>query len=532
MKKIIFTAFLLLTAQAAPIMAAFAPGTIQQAATPRPAGTLIPTPAPAVTQLPTLPPEPTPAVTRAMTLPPDRSTIAAEPLTWTAAAGITLPAGITGTGKTKSPYNIGVDISGVTKIKLSWEPGEGGPWVYNVWRKLQAEKEFLMINTEPVKVTAYVDAAIKTSTAYEYRIEGTDNSGNAHMSDIRQVNSAGLGLPQKPYTFKTFQNIEKVTIKWSAGTKGSFDITGYNLFRGKTPDKMEMFKFIKADKTIYDDEEVEPAIKYYYKMKAIDAGGYESEFTETEAAVPFPKPRTGLILMPSAYRNNIFDNFGLNADFLFTYYIGSIVSDYNRIGETLNPLSVILFTGDVKGTVINEFEQWPSLGLGFTITLLMQYDLGGSGASGGGAIITEANKDLLTTMYGFYVVASKKLIWENTLHLGGMSGIGQNAQTRFMSYLSPYLNDDPKKGEVNVKQSNYAYFFGFGRPLWGKTDLKVEVIVPVEANLNPLFPNYYLINTRLENFFQFDLSYFHFPGGSAILGYINFRFSVYPNPYK
>lgn len=462
---------------------------------------------------------------------PDPAGLILPAVTVTAAQGVSAPAAalpVPMTAASKAPYNIQFDTTGTTKIKITWSAADGEPWVFNIFRKISAEKEFIPVNTEPLKVTVYVDAAIKTATAYDYKIEATDNSGNAYMSDVKQVNSAGLGLPQKPFTFKTFQNIEKVTIKWSAGSRGSFDISGYNLYRGKTADKMEFFKFLKPSATLYDDEKVEPAIKYFYRMTAVDVAGYESDPTDTEAVIPFPRPRTGLVLMGTGFRNNITDNFGINADFLFTYYIGSIFSDFLGKGDSLGPLSIVLFTGDIKGTIFNEFEQWPSLALGFTYTVLLQINLSGSDTTSASA--TFNSKTPINQMYGLYLAASKKVIWDNTLHIGGMTGFGKNGQTDFMSYLSGYINTDPLTG--NVKLSNYAYYLGFSRPIFGKSDIKVEVIVPVESNKNPFFPNYYLINTRVANLTSFDLSYFHFPGGSAILGFINFRFSVYPNPYK
>ncbi|HRU38858.1 MAG TPA: hypothetical protein P5511_03195 [Candidatus Goldiibacteriota bacterium] len=430
-----------------------------------------------------------------------------------------------------APQKISADMSRITSILLSWENSWPKPVEYRLFRREAGKGEFIAINAEPIKVTAYTDAAVRTSTAYEYRLDAADNEGNTGSSTVLTVMTAGFVPPQKPFMFKAFQDVENVALKWSQAGRGSFEIAGYSLYRGKTSDKMEKYRFYDAKSTKADDPDVEPAIRYYYRMTSVDSEGNESEPTDIESVVPFPKPRTGLILTGTGYRNNIFDNLGFNADFVFTYFIGSIVEEYNRQSKTLKPVSVLLFTGDAKATVINEFEDWPSLGLGFTYTLLLNYDLGGSGASGAGATISESNKESMKTMYGFYAVASKKIIWENTLHAGFMAGLGQNGQTKFMSYLTPYVAD-AEDGAEGIRPSNYAYYLGFGRPLFGNLGIKAEVIVPVESNKNALFPNYYLINTHIENFIRFDFSYMHFPGGYSLLGYINFRFSVYPNPYK
>jgi hypothetical protein len=475
---------------------------------------------------------------------PVTSTAAPVSITQSAASSTTQAAASSVTAKDLSPKNIQFDTSDPMSIKISWVKTYDDPVYYNVFRNLVGGSQS-RINVDAFVNTGYVDSNLQTATAYEYQVEALDLSKTSYKSEKKQVSSSGLKLPQKPATFQPYQDVENVVLKWTAGANGSFPVSGYNLYRGKTPDKMEKLKFLSSSVLRYDDSDVESAIKYYYKMRAIDIKGYESDPTDTMPVVPFPPTRTGLVLMPTGFRNNIYDNLGLNADFIFSYYIGSIYSKFD-IGRgpetsTLKPLSVILFTGDVKGTMFNEFESWPSLGLGFAYTILMQYNLGGSEATGFSQTFTM--KDSVKKMYGFYLTGSKKVAWDTSLHLSALAGLGNSglgrsgeSQTGFMVYLSPYLTHDAAAqgvgGSTYVKPSNYAYSIGFSRPILTRMGIKIEYIVPVESNRNPVLPDYYLINTHIDRFINFDLGYFHYPGGCAVLGYISLRFTVFPNPYK
>jgi hypothetical protein len=94
----------------------------------------------------------------------------------------------------------------------------------------------------------------------------------------------------------------------------------------------------------------------------------------------------------------------------------------------------------------------------------------------------------------------------------------------FTPHLSKYIEPDD--------YGDSAYFFGISRPLFDRMGIKIEYIVPHQANDNALMPDYYMINTHVDRLINFDIGYFHFPGGYAWMGYINFRFTVFPNPYK
>jgi len=453
-----------------------------------------------------------------------------------------LPESVTGAARAAEPRNLApsnVNAAAYTagKIELSWDRKATEHVYYNVYRNID-DGPFEKINKDKISNDEkYTDTEVTTSTSYGYKVEVLGGDGSVYMSPVKKVVSAKMILPKPPSNFKAYQDIENVVLKWMTPAQGSYAVSGYNLYRGKTAGSLKFYKFIKVSETKYDDIEVQPALKYFYNMKAVDVKGNESETTEILSVIPFPRPRTGLTLMPTAYRNNIYDNSGFNVDVSFTYYIGTIFGEHpgldmpDKSADVFDKIGLSVLTADAKGTVINEFDSWPSLGFGAAFSLLFQDQLGASDPTSFSESINLGDEDSgLIPMYGIFVAASKKLPRDINIHAGYMLSF-ENGKTQmeFMKYLSQYTR---LSGEVDIPDSKSSYYLGIGMPLFDRMGIRIEYIVPWEANSNALLPDYYLINTRIDRFINFDISYLHYPGGYAWLGYISFRFTVFPNPYK
>ncbi len=459
------------------------------------------------------------------------------PVPLTDTAGISTPSQVTVQPQNVFQFNVTFDTSEIDRIKLQWQKPAEEDLYYNIYRKVSnvaQPSDFVKINTENVKENLYVDAGITSNTTYFYQIEAVDQQDKKILSTPVAVTSPLLIPPYKPNNFKVRQDIEKASLIWDMPFKGSFDIAGYNIYRGKTAENLQFYKFVKENLK-YDDEEVEPAIRYFYAISTVDVKGYESEKTEIQDVVPFPNQRTGLILMPTGYRNNIFNNFGLNADVLFTYIIGSIngehMDEYVKKSDGIEKIGVSLLTADVKWTFLNDFDFPVSFGIGGTYTLLFKDSLGATSATGINKTFTKDTP--LVQLYGGYLSSSIKTFLGITFHLGAMLSPNGHEQTSFMGWLSPYISMEPT-GQNYVKPSVFSYYVGMDRriPFFEKLPFRIEYVVPWQSNSKPFLPDYYLINTYIDRFINFNIGYFHFPGGYNWLGYVSFRFTIYPNPYK
>ncbi len=452
----------------------------------------------------------------------------------------TLPDAISTTTQNILPENITIeakinyavekidfDTNTINTIILKWDKKEGEEFIYNIYKKSEGF-DYAKINNAPITVTFYVDTDINTGTIYYYKIETIDRNGNAYLSNEFSVKSADLFLPYTPSNFKIYQDIESSVLKWNASSKGTFELAGYIIYRGEDADDLIKIAQVKPTDLRYDDEDVVPGKKYYYKISAIDTNGYESKSTEIQSCVPFPMPRTSLILMPTAYRNDIFNNWGLNVDFNFTYYIGGIYGAHNLFpygedSDSFLKVGASILSGDLKLSGFNDENNIPSIAMGYNYIILMQDKFGSSQITGVQTSFSGKEKEAMKMMGGFYGVLSKKAFWDFSFHTGYILG----EQLNFIPYLSKYLNYDD-----NLTQ--HGYYFGFSRKIFSRMGIRCEFIVPVENKINPSFilPRQYLINTYIDRFINFNLSYFHFNGGYIWLGYISFRFTIFPSPYK
>ncbi len=469
-------------------------------------------------------------------------TVSPAGLTLTAASQVPMvapPRETTQSADDLSPSNINFDTSGLNSIKLTWAPKFKENVYYNVYRS-GAAAEYARLNAAVFEKPEYVDSSITSATSYYYKVEAIDLSGNAYFSATRTVKSADIFMPNMPYGFKAYQDIQSIILKWSMPGQTTYAVSGYNIYRGKTSDKQDFIKFIPAQKSNFSDEDVEPAIRYYYSMATADIKGNESKKSDISSTMAFPPPRTGLVTMTSGYRNNIFDNYGLNVDAGFTYYIGSIVGEHQlggrKVSDNFSKLGLWLLTVDAKWTFFNEFETWPSVGIGASCSLILKDSIGGN-SDVRSKSTSFAVGDSLLTAQGLYVAASKKLMFENTVHAGYSMGINKRGIAGFVPYLaSSFVSSSESTSADTSLDLRNAYFLGYSRPLINKMGLKVEYVVPVDVNgsinKNPVMPDTYVINTHIDRLINFDIGYIHYRGGYAWVGYINLRFTVYPSPYK
>jgi hypothetical protein len=291
---------------------------------------------------------------------------------------------------------------------------------------------------------------------------------------------------------------------------------------------MKFVDFVPAAKTQYTDVGLKPGTRYYFSARTIDISNRESKDSDYANAVPFPQPRTGLILSPTALRNDINSNYGLNVDCMFSYYIGQIFGAHDTMGaytkgtDSIGKVGVWLLTADAKWCLFNEWETFPSIAVGYLYTMLLQDEIGAPVSSNTTSVSesvslssSQGQKAPFTSLSSVYFAASKKLFWETTFHAGYIMG----SQNEFMPYLSQYLNTGD--------ESNEAYFFGISRPIFARMGLRLEFTGMFNAPLHP-----WLINTHIDRLSDFDIAYFHFDGGYSILGYLSFRFTIFPTPYR
>jgi len=244
--------------------------------------------------------------------------------------------------------------------------------------------------------------------------------------------------------------------------------------------------------------------------------------------------RASLALLSTAYSNAWDRTDGFNWDMGFSYYIGSIVSrDFAKKDiDSLEPSRFALLTSDVKYAWLPDDGDSPAIANGLLLSFLAQL---GSGNSTTGANGSQSFQVAGNVMGGVYGVLSKRLFDTTAVHLGyiyGLHGLDHDAGIGFVSMnysqLLPLLTT--KLQDVTGSPAP-IFYSGFSTRFWGR-NWKFEVLKPLGMDGNPV-----LLNSQIEGLpLAFNLGFerwdaapqLDLAGGWALLGYVNFRFTLVP----
>ncbi|MFH1258872.1 MAG: fibronectin type III domain-containing protein [Elusimicrobiota bacterium] len=315
-----------------------------------------------------------------------------------------------------------------------------------------------------------------------------------------------------------------ILLEWKKPAGVEQQIVGYNVYRSTDSRKFRKITKKSVTAASYRDKKVNEGRKYFYFVKAIDNQNNLSSPSAIVSAEVLPVSKSGLILMPTAYRNGMSQGAGANLDIVSTYYIGRLYGYHdfpektstNKTGKDfLSRVGIWIFTFDPKLVLQEETPFTPSLAMGYQVSYLMR-DTKSPSASSTDVELVSLKKSSSKTLLGFYLAASKN-IGPLTLHGGYLKGNVGN----MVSYLSEYL---PAVSEEQNIIPNMYYAAG-ELDFFSLMSVKLEFVKPNNLELNP-----WIINTHLGKFlhFSFDVAYLHYRGGYDWLGFFNFRINVFP----
>ncbi|HEY5040260.1 MAG TPA: hypothetical protein VIJ93_14435, partial [bacterium] len=249
------------------------------------------------------------------------------------------------------------------------------------------------------------------------------------------------------------------------------------------------------------------------------------QYTPTLTSTPNIS-RASLALLPTAY-SNAWDRWdGFNWNFAFSFYIGSIISrDYSIPGaglDSLEPTRLALLTSDVKYAWLNDEGDRPGIASGFLLSFLAQVNSGSSSTGTGGQSFQVAGN----SAGGVYTVVSKTVFPGTAVHMGyiyGLKDIGlvSNNYSQLLPLFTPKLMNP---NGINVTDAPPSIFYtGFSTYFLGRY-WKFEIWKPFPMTENPV-----LLNAQIDGLpLAFNLAYERWDQGYALLGYINFPFTLLP----
>lgn len=372
------------------------------------------------------------------------------------------------------------------------------------------------VTTVVTPLTSYRDLSVTAKTYYRYQVSAVDKSGNTLISSTLLVTQLLPSQPPKSVAKLTGSSLaERVHLQWDQAERTSHQIKGYLVYRkqDQQPNPQCLNPDQPVEKGEYYDETGRINDWYDYYVVAIDTRGLTSTASNTVTARARMRDRNGLILMSSAYRGLGKMDKGLNADILFSYYIGTLYGEQDpRLSKQalyLDPISLWLLSTDIKYTILTEAEAPVAVATGFKGGL--QLFAGQQSASSGQFTFSE--KSEFEYLYGSYLSVSRS--WHQIgFHGGYLYGNLGNP----VFFLSKYLTTE------DIKQTIY---FGLDFPIVRRMNAAIEILFPRQASFQS-DQHPFLINLHVDRLFNFDVAYLQWDQGWSFLGYFNIRFTLFP----
>ncbi|MEW6102664.1 MAG: hypothetical protein AB1630_02410 [bacterium] len=208
---------------------------------------------------------------------------------------------------------------------------------------------------------------------------------------------------------------------------------------------------------------------------------------------------TGIILTPTA--NIKKQKAGFGGDLGFVYYIGDILRKEQDKTNNLYAIKSFYFFGDAKASPLANPIGIAMGGQGFVVLQGSQPE-GEYNMGGGGKIGTE------TQVFGFLYLVLSKEVMKNGTSIGILYG-----------GIDKIFNPIIHNLDIKIKDENIAYFASLNTELF-KRKFGIEVIRPKSYN-------YFLINTSIDKFLGFSLSYLKASSISSLIGYFGIRLNVF-----
>jgi hypothetical protein len=136
-------------------------------------------------------------------------------------------------------------------------------------------------------------AGLDYNTKYYFAVSALDRNGNESALSLQQQGIPGnITSPAPPGGVDLVgENIDypKITIFWSANNEP--DLAFYRVYRSTTPSGLadSTSIFAAVTKENFTDVKVETGVAYYYRITAVDKGGWESPPSSTVSDYVLPK---------------------------------------------------------------------------------------------------------------------------------------------------------------------------------------------------------------------------------------------------
>jgi chitodextrinase len=186
-----------------------------------------------------------------------------------------------------APASLTATAASDTQINLSWMASSDNVAVtgYKVERcQGPSCSSFAQIATPTT--TTFNDTGLTPATAYTYRVRATDAAANlsSFSANSTATSAADATAPSAPTSLMaTAASSTQINLSWTASTD-DVGVTGYKVERCSGPACSNFSQIAPSTTTTFSNTGLTPSTSYSYRVRATDAAGNLSGYSNTVAA--------------------------------------------------------------------------------------------------------------------------------------------------------------------------------------------------------------------------------------------------------
>jgi hypothetical protein len=189
-----------------------------------------------------------------------------------------------------APSDLKSTIISKKSVTLAWSDNSNNENGFIVLRSLLSKNNFITAATLNPNTTVYTDYGLLPDISYSYIVFAFNEDGNSGNSNILNVKTFPLELPDAPANLRADTiSYTWLTLSWDDNAANE---TGYSIER--TSDTVigytVLYDINNQDLTILTDTGLLSNKTYFYRLRAYNTDGYSGYSNVLEISTPRPKP--------------------------------------------------------------------------------------------------------------------------------------------------------------------------------------------------------------------------------------------------
>jgi hypothetical protein len=187
-----------------------------------------------------------------------------------------------------APSNLVAATASTTSINLSWTDNSTNETGFQIERTLESGVDFVLIHTTSANATSYSNTGLQSGVTYYYRIRALNASGTSQYTAQASGKTTPL-LPAAP-TLPTSvaASSTSIAIGWADNSDNE---SGFQIERSLSANGgFTLVGTTFSNSVSYFDDELSANTNYYYRIRAINTGGYSTYTSAVNATTLIPAP--------------------------------------------------------------------------------------------------------------------------------------------------------------------------------------------------------------------------------------------------